>query len=82
MVGSLNKLPIAISGIVFFGDVATFSNVSAILMGFVAGMVYSYAKAFPSKKTKDTTTISSASSQSYSDAANVIEKINIEKMSS
>jgi GDP-mannose transporter len=33
MVGSLNKLPIAISGIVFFGDVATFSNVSAILIG-------------------------------------------------
>ncbi|KAK4510586.1 uncharacterized protein ATC70_005017 [Mucor velutinosus] len=82
MVGSLNKLPIAISGIVFFGDVATFGNVSAILMGFVAGMVYSYAKAFPSKKPKDTTTISSASSQSYSDAANVIEKINIEKMNS
>jgi GDP-mannose transporter len=33
MVGSLNKLPIAISGIIFFGDVATFSNVSAILIG-------------------------------------------------
>lgn len=33
MVGSLNKLPIAISGLVFFGDVATFSNVSAILIG-------------------------------------------------
>lgn len=33
MVGSLNKLPIAISGIVFFGDPATFGNVSAILIG-------------------------------------------------
>lgn len=33
MVGSLNKLPIAVSGIVLFGDVATFSNVSAILLG-------------------------------------------------
>jgi GDP-mannose transporter len=33
MVGSLNKLPIAVSGIVLFGDVATFSNVSAILIG-------------------------------------------------
>lgn len=52
-------------------------------IGFVAGMVYSYAKAFPSKKTKDmSSTISSASSQSYSDATNVIEKINIEKMNS
>lgn len=33
MVGSLNKLPIAISGIVFFGDKATFGNVTAIFMG-------------------------------------------------
>lgn len=33
MVGSLNKLPIAVSGIVLFGDVATFNNVSAILLG-------------------------------------------------
>ncbi|ORX62937.1 UDP-galactose transporter [Hesseltinella vesiculosa] len=45
MVGSLNKLPIAISGIVFFGDPATFANVSAIAIGFIAGIVYSYAKA-------------------------------------
>ncbi|CDS03398.1 hypothetical protein LRAMOSA00800 [Lichtheimia ramosa] len=49
MVGSLNKLPIAISGIVFFGDPATFGNVSAILIGFIAGVVYSYAKAYPHK---------------------------------
>ena len=33
MVGSLNKLPIAISGIVFFGDPATFANVTAIMIG-------------------------------------------------
>lgn len=33
MVGSLNKLPIAISGIVFFGDQATFGNISAIFIG-------------------------------------------------
>ncbi|KAI7891793.1 uncharacterized protein EV154DRAFT_419836 [Mucor mucedo] len=81
MVGSLNKLPIAISGLVFFGDVATVSNVSAILIGFIAGMVYSHAKAFPSKAKKETSfTISSASSQSYSDATNVNEKINIDKI--
>ncbi|KAI8048607.1 uncharacterized protein B0P05DRAFT_564392 [Gilbertella persicaria] len=81
MVGSLNKLPIAISGIVFFGDVATFSNVSAIFIGFIAGIVYSYAKAYPStKKLKDG--VSSASSQSYLDASNVNEKINIEKIDS
>ncbi|KAI8877638.1 UDP-galactose transporter [Backusella circina FSU 941] len=72
MVGSLNKLPIAISGLVFFGDVATFSNISAILIGFVAGIVYSYAKAYPGKKSENL--IASASSQSYSDAAQADEK--------
>ncbi|KAG1052396.1 hypothetical protein G6F43_005463 [Rhizopus delemar] len=65
MVGSLNKLPIAISGIVFFGDQATFGNISAIFIGFIAGIVYSYAKAFP----KSVNAITSASSQSYSDAS-------------
>lgn len=49
MVGALNKLPIAVSGIVFFGDPATFSNVTAIMIGFIAGIVYSYAKAYPDK---------------------------------
>lgn len=50
-------------------------------LGFIAGMVYSYAKAYPSKVKKDTSfTISSASSQSYSDATNVNEKINIDKI--
>ncbi|KAI8150228.1 hypothetical protein BJV82DRAFT_586367 [Fennellomyces sp. T-0311] len=71
MVGSLNKLPIAISGIVFFGDPATFSNVSAIMIGFLAGMVYSYAKAFPKKGDAK---VASASSQSYSDANKYSEK--------
>ncbi|KAI9253160.1 hypothetical protein BY458DRAFT_535881 [Sporodiniella umbellata] len=65
MVGSLNKLPIAISGIVFFGDEATFSNVSAIMIGFVSGTVYSYAKAFPKSKI----VITSVSSQSCTDAS-------------
>ena len=112
MVGSLNKLPIAISGIVFFGDPATFTNVTAIMIGkpfyffsllhftlvyslflflliitwlcyicislwkykigFSAGLVYSYAKAFPSKSSE--LKVSSASSQSYSDATKYDEK--------
>jgi GDP-mannose transporter len=33
MVGALNKLPIAASGIMFFGDPATFGNVTAIIVG-------------------------------------------------
>lgn len=44
MVGALNKLPVAASGILFFSDPATFSSVSSILLGFLAGLVYSAAK--------------------------------------
>ncbi|KAI9301502.1 hypothetical protein BJ944DRAFT_168943 [Cunninghamella echinulata] len=33
MVGALNKLPIAASGILFFGDPASFANVTAIIVG-------------------------------------------------
>jgi len=44
MVGALNKLPIALSGIMFFGDPATVGSISAIALGFVAGLVYAMAK--------------------------------------
>lgn len=44
MVGSLNKLPIAISGLVFFDAPITVPSVSAIAIGFVSGMVYTLAK--------------------------------------
>jgi len=44
MVGALNKLPIALSGIIFFGDPATFGSFSAIGVGFIAGLVYAMAK--------------------------------------
>lgn len=39
MVGALNKLPLALSGMVFFGEVATFGRVTAIGVGFIAGWV-------------------------------------------
>ncbi|KAF7557770.1 hypothetical protein G7Z17_g386 [Cylindrodendrum hubeiense] len=45
MVGALNKLPIAISGLVFFSAPVTFGSVSAIFLGFVSGIVYAWAKA-------------------------------------
>lgn len=48
MVGGLNKLPIAISGMLFFHDPVTFSSVSSILIAFTAGLVYSYAKTLKS----------------------------------
>lgn len=44
MVGALNKLPIAISGLVFFDAPVTFGSVSAIFLGFVSGLVYAWAK--------------------------------------
>src|SRR5262249_14717312 len=44
MVGALNKLPVAASGMIFFGDLVTFAGVSAILVGFIAGLVYAVAK--------------------------------------
>ncbi|KAJ7623421.1 UAA transporter [Roridomyces roridus] len=44
MVGALNKLPVAASGMIFFGDVVTFGSVSAIAVGFFAGVLYAIAK--------------------------------------
>ncbi|KXJ94570.1 golgi GDP-mannose transporter [Microdochium bolleyi] len=72
MVGALNKLPIAISGIVFFAAPVTTGSVSAIFLGFVAGLVYAYAKVRESSASKNTLPtsqpITSASSQSARDA--------------
>ncbi|CDH49523.1 gdp-mannose transporter [Lichtheimia corymbifera JMRC:FSU:9682] len=71
MVGALNKLPIAASGILFFGDPATFANVTAIIIGFIAGLVYSYAKTTGSKPSQNQpqSIPMSSSSQSAADAA-------------
>jgi len=44
MAGALNKLPLALSGLIFFDAPVTFGSVSAIAVGFVSGLVYSYAK--------------------------------------
>ncbi|KDQ61604.1 hypothetical protein JAAARDRAFT_150435 [Jaapia argillacea MUCL 33604] len=44
MVGALNKLPVAASGMIFFGDAVTFGSVSAITVGFFAGVIYAIAK--------------------------------------
>ncbi|KAI9847829.1 MAG: GDP-mannose transporter into the lumen of the Golgi [Sclerophora amabilis] len=73
MVGALNKLPIAVSGLVFFDAPVTFASVSAISVGFVSGIVYAVAKVRQSSKPKTaglpTTNIPiSASSQSMRDS--------------
>jgi GDP-mannose transporter len=44
MVGALNKLPVAASGMIFFGDPVTLGSVSAIAVGFFAGVLYAVAK--------------------------------------
>ncbi|RXK37897.1 GDP-mannose transporter 1 [Tremella mesenterica] len=44
MVGALNKLPVAASGMIFFGDPVNFGNVSAIGVGGLAGIVFAVAK--------------------------------------
>jgi GDP-mannose transporter len=52
MVGALNKLPVAASGMIFFGDPVNFGSVSAVGTGFVAGLVYAMAKQSQSKADK------------------------------
>lgn len=44
MVGALNKLPIALSGLIFFDAPVTLPSVSAIGVGFVSGIVYTVSK--------------------------------------
>ncbi|KAI1268620.1 hypothetical protein F5Y18DRAFT_415302 [Xylariaceae sp. FL1019] len=74
MVGALNKLPIAVSGLIFFAAPVTVGSVSAIFIGFVSGMVYAWAKVRQSEVAKNSLPIAqptmSASSQSNRDAAN------------
>lgn len=72
MVGALNKLPIALSGLVFFDAPVTFGSVSAIFVGFVSGLVYALAKVRQNAKPKHVLPTSniplSASSQSMRDS--------------
>lgn len=73
MVGALNKLPIALSGLIFFDAPITIPSVSAIGVGFVSGIVYALAKVKQSSKPKagilpTTSQPMSASSQSTRDS--------------
>jgi GDP-mannose transporter len=73
MVGALNKLPIAVSGLIFFDAPVTFGSVSAIFIGFISGIVYAWAKVRQSAMNKmslpTTQPVMSASSQSNRDAS-------------
>jgi UDP-galactose transporter len=52
MVGALNKLPIAVSGLIFFDAPVTIPSVSAIFVGFISGIVYAVAKVRQNSKPK------------------------------
>ncbi len=52
MVGALNKLPVAVSGLVFFDAPVTVPSVSAIAVGFVSGIVYALAKVKQTAKSR------------------------------
>lgn len=72
MVGALNKLPLAVAGLVFFHAPVTIGSVSAIAIGFISGIVYAYAKNLQSKMASMSLPthrgVVSASSQSNRDA--------------
>jgi GDP-mannose transporter len=75
MVGALNKLPIAVSGLIFFDAPITFGSVSAIAFGFISGLVYAWGKLRQSAAAKmslptSNQPVMSASSQSMKDATN------------
>jgi len=67
MAGALNKLPIALSGLIFFDAPVTFGSVSAIVVGFISGLVYSFAKIRQGGK-KAVLPVVSASGQSSREA--------------
>ncbi|KAJ3208298.1 GDP-mannose transporter [Dinochytrium kinnereticum] len=49
MVGALNKLPIAVAGMMFFDDPITFAGVLGVIIAFSAGILYTYSKSLPNK---------------------------------
>lgn len=71
MVGALNKIPIAVSGLIFFDAPVTIPSVSAITIGSASGIVYAIAKRQQSQQAKSglpTTNPVSASSRSVQDS--------------
>jgi len=73
MVGALNKIPIAISGLIFFDASVTLPSVSAIIIGSISGIVYAVAKRRQSDAPKNvglptTKPLISASQQSARDS--------------
>ena len=53
MVGALNKLPIALAGLIFFDAPKNFLSLFSIFVGFLSGVVYALAKQRKQKKTTE-----------------------------
>jgi len=73
MAGALNKIPIAVSGLIFFDAPVTLPSVSAIAIGSLSGIVYAIAKLKQSQASKNvglptTAPLVSASSKSAMDS--------------
>ncbi|MCJ1433769.1 GDP-mannose transporter into the lumen of the Golgi [Xylographa pallens] len=73
MAGALNKIPIAVSGLIFFDAPVTVPSVSAIAIGSLSGIVYAIAKLKQSQQSKNVglptvAPLVSASSQSARDS--------------
>ncbi|KAL2812525.1 GDP-mannose transporter [Aspergillus granulosus] len=65
-VGYLNKLPLAISGIVFFDAPVTFGSILAILLGFFSGLAYGYGKMKQNEESKQVLPTSNKSTRNAS----------------
>ena len=46
MVGALNKLPIAVFGMIIFDDHVSYGSIIGVATAFFAGLLYSYGKSF------------------------------------
>lgn len=44
MAGALNKLPIAVAGMIFFDAVVNVASISGVILAFSAGILYTIAK--------------------------------------
>ena len=77
MVGAINKAPLALSGMVFFHDPpVTFANVGAIMLNFVAGLVYAIGK---NKQAEAAKLASSSNSSSANGASLPMHNLNDRK---
>ncbi|KAK4046179.1 GDP-mannose transporter into the lumen of the Golgi [Microbotryomycetes sp. JL201] len=69
MIGALNKLPVAVTGMIFFGDPVTVRSVSAVTIGFAAGLLYTHAKQLSNEAKKRAQTMSKSSARHDEEAA-------------